>query len=118
MIVVSGVGLVTPLGSSRELTWRRLLAGETGIQSTPKGLEARVYDFSPNGARSRMGDFALLAGTEALTHAGLDQETIASLRIGCTVSQSKPVVQYEGENVFPPPPTLDASLLLSSFFGW
>ncbi len=89
-LVVSGVGLVTPLGASRELTWRRILDGETGIRSTLNGLEARVYDFSPNGARSRMGDFALLAANEALMQAGLHHDVRSSMRIGCAVSQSKP----------------------------
>jgi 3-oxoacyl-[acyl-carrier-protein] synthase II len=107
MIVVSGIGIVSPLGASREVTWRRLLDGETGIRVSPRGLEARVYDFSPNGARSRMGDFALLAAREALRQAGLDAATTARLRIGCAVSQSKPVME-----------PFDGALVMSQFFGW
>jgi 3-oxoacyl-[acyl-carrier-protein] synthase II len=141
-IVVTGVGLVTPLGASRDVTWRRVLAGETGIQVSPRGLEARIHDFSPNGARSRLGDFALLAAREALAQAGLAADA-KGMRIGCAVSQSKPILQSlrpmpesPAELSFRPVVTrthskrsdvissedndrgLDASLLLSNFFGW
>lgn len=110
-IFVSGVGIISPLGSSCEKTWQALLAGKTGIQKTSRGLEARIYDFSLNGARSRMGDFALLAAAEALKQSGLSTEEIRGENIGCAVSQSKPLI--EGRH-----PELDSTLLLSSFFGW
>lgn len=107
-IVVTGVGLVTPLGSSREKTWANLIDGKNGIAKTPEGLEARIYDFSPNGARSRMGDFAVLATGEALRHAGFNLDEIRGRNIGCAVSQSKPILMT----------TPDPALLLASFFGW
>ncbi len=50
-IVVTGIGLMTPLGLSRESTWTALIAGKTGICGGEKGLEACVQGFSPNGAR-------------------------------------------------------------------
>ena len=122
-IGVSGIGLVTPLGSSREKTWRALIDGRSAIQKTADGYEARIYDFSPNGARSRMGDFAILAAAEALRHAGIDPEDIRGSNIGCAVSQSKPIIHipaFEKTVPFPVRGTvgLDASLVLSSFFGW
>ncbi len=91
-IVVSGIGIVTPLGASREKTWTGLLNGKTAVQRTSAGLEARVFDFSLNGARSRMGDFALLAAEEALRDAGFDPTQLKGRNIGCAVSQSKPLV--------------------------
>lgn len=107
-IVVSGIGIVSPLANGREATWSRLLDGQTAIHKTTRGLEARVFDFSPNGARSRMGDFALLAAGEALAHAGISECLINSRTIGCAVSQSKPILSD----------SIDPTLLMSSFFGW
>ncbi len=106
-IVVSGIGLVTPLGASREKTWSALLAGKSGIHKGEAGWEARINDFSPNGARSRMGDFAILAAAEALRHAGFDLDHLRGANIGCAVSQSKPLLQ-----------SWDPTLVMSSFFGW
>ena len=45
-IVISGIGLVTALGSTREETWRRLVAGECGIKP--------VTLFDTEGYRSRI----------------------------------------------------------------
>lgn len=44
-VVVSGLGLMTPLGADRETTWRRLLAGERGIaRLTRRDLVPAVTD--------------------------------------------------------------------------
>ena len=45
-IVVTGVGLITALGTSREETWRRMLAGECGIRP--------LTVFESTGFRSRV----------------------------------------------------------------
>jgi 3-oxoacyl-[acyl-carrier-protein] synthase II len=91
-IGVSGIGLITPLGASREESWKNLIAGKTAIRETNEGLEARVIDFSSNGARSRMGDFALRAAKEALAHAGFLTGELRRFTIGCVIGQSKPVL--------------------------
>ena len=45
-VVVTGLGLVTPLASGVEATWRRLLAGESGIRPIkrfdPKDMPAKI----------------------------------------------------------------------------
>ena len=54
-VVVTGVGLVSPLGIGTELTWRRLLAGESGIgpitrfdaSDYPCRIVGEVHGFDP-----------------------------------------------------------------------
>jgi 3-oxoacyl-[acyl-carrier-protein] synthase II len=45
-VAITGIGLVTALGTSREETWRRLIAGECGVQP--------VTVFDTSGCRSRI----------------------------------------------------------------
>lgn len=111
-VVVSGVGLVTPLGVTRELTWKNILEGRTAIVKESHGLEAHVQNFSMNGAHSRTGDFAVMAASEALNHAGISSEFISTHEIGCAISQSKPILSGHAG------PALNPTLLLSSFFGF
>ncbi len=111
-VVVSGIGIVSPLGGTRDGTWTNLLAGRTGIHDSTEGLRARVINFSPNGARTRMGDFAIIAAAESLRQAGLTPEILKENTVGCAIGQSKPIlsdaVSFE----------LNPSLLLASFTGW
>ena len=56
-VVITGLGLVTPVGSGRETVWQALLAGQTGIgpvtsfdtTELPSHLGAEVKDFAPEG---------------------------------------------------------------------
>jgi len=106
-IVVTGIGLITPLGSSREATWQRLIEGETGIRAEKGALIARVRGVSANGAHSRAGDFVVLAAEEALVQSGVD---VQAREVGCAIGQSKPLFADDG--------AADAQLLLASFSGW
>jgi 3-oxoacyl-[acyl-carrier-protein] synthase II len=93
-VVVTGMGLISPLGSGVEINWRRLLNGESGIRALPvemvADLPAKIagvvpdrgdneeFGFDPNDIvpakdqrkMDRFILFALAAAQEALTMAG------------------------------------------------
>jgi len=97
-VAVTGVGLVTALGATREESWRRMLAGECGIRPATvfdtEGYRSRVaaevdIDAVDDGStplerrrRSRSDRIGLRAATEALTDAGLLDTGIDRARIG------------------------------------
>ncbi len=59
-IVVTGIGAVSPLGSGVELSWRRLLAGGSGLRSLPEWasvLPAKVAGVVPDKAEDAEGGF-------------------------------------------------------------
>jgi 3-oxoacyl-[acyl-carrier-protein] synthase II len=87
-VVVTGLGAVTPLGSSAPETWRAALAGESGIDwirsfdasGFPVRVAAEVKDFDATGVASpkeqrkldRNVLLALAAGKEAVESAGMN----------------------------------------------
>jgi len=97
-IAITGVGLVTALGASREDSWRRMLAGDCGIRPTTlfdtEGYRSRVagevdIDAVDNGStplqrrrRSRSDRIGLRAAAEALQDSGLLDTAVDRSRIG------------------------------------
>ena len=97
-VVITGMGVISPLGNSVEEMWERSLAGESGITALtaidPSGYPCRVagqvHDFEPahwmdrRTARrmARFSQFAIAAGKQAIAAADLDPEAMDSGRVG------------------------------------
>src|SRR5690242_20393254 len=90
-VVVTGLGVVTPLGHQLDEFWKRLVAGEGGIERitafdpTPFATQiaGQVRDFDPAPAfpspkeirrTDRYSMFGIFAGHQALIDSGLDLE--------------------------------------------
>src|SRR5580700_10110309 len=95
-IWVTGAGLVTALGTSTQVIWERLLAGERGLSRVDlfdvanqrAVIAGAVQGISlPERGRewSRTSAFALAAATEALAQAGLDTR---SSRVGIVIGST------------------------------
>ena len=101
-VVVTGLGIVSPVGNSVEEAWQNILAGKSGIAAVTKfdvstfpvkfAGEVKNFDItqyiSAKDAR-RMDDFihfGLAAGIQAVRDAGLDKENVVDLeRVGVAI---------------------------------
>jgi 3-oxoacyl-[acyl-carrier-protein] synthase II len=110
-IVVTGMGAVSPLGCGVELSWRRLLAGQSGLRPLPEwsqALPARIAGLVPDKVDDADGGFdpaqaaapkdqrkmdrfilfALLATAEAVAQAGWTPQGAAALERTATIIAS------------------------------
>ncbi|CAN7317593.1 beta-ketoacyl-ACP synthase II [Bosea sp. LjRoot237] len=111
-IVVTGLGVVSPLGCGAELAWQRLLAGRSGLRRLPDAiaetLPAKVAGVVPSKAEDNEGgfdpdvaiapkdqrkmdrfiQFALVAAKEALAQAGWQPQSEAERERTATVIAS------------------------------
>ncbi len=99
-VVVTGIGMLTPLGVGRERSWSALLAGENGIRRATIDdlselavtIAGEVPDFEPHAhldrkeARrmDRFTQLACAAADEAVAHAGLEVAEVAD-RVGVMI---------------------------------
>jgi 3-oxoacyl-(acyl-carrier-protein) synthase len=92
-VVVTGIGLVTPLGIGREKTWQAVVRGESAVLPDtvmPGTLSARVKGLDIPSPVRLLG-MSFLAAAEAVQDSGIDVRSLnAASRVGCTVSVSKP----------------------------
>ncbi len=103
-VVVTGLGVLSPLGLTAEESWRNALEGVSGVApitlfdssdwavkvaAEVKGFDpARLLD--PRSARrySRFEQFGLVAAREAITQAGLEVTEANAGRIGAIISSA------------------------------
>jgi len=100
-VVITGLGIVSPVGNSVELAWQNILAGKSGIgrvtrfdaATFPTQIAGEVKDFnigdylSPKEAR-RMDTFihyGMAAGIQAIKDAGLEAHPANAERIGVAI---------------------------------
>jgi len=98
-VVVTGMGIISPLANTREETWQAVLEGASGvgpitrfdpelfttrIAAEVKGFQAEDHiDKKDIKKLDLFSQYALAAGSEAWTHAGLDDFKIDQARSGC-----------------------------------
>jgi 3-oxoacyl-[acyl-carrier-protein] synthase II len=100
-VVITGIGVVSPIGTGKDVFWTRLLAGTSGIRpvssfdsaSFAAHIGAEVLDFDPKdhlvkqkpGDMGRASQMAIAAAREAIADARLDLNTINRARVGVSM---------------------------------
>ena len=101
-VVVTGLGLVTPIGNSVEATWTSLMAGRSGadrirkfdVEKFPVKFACEIKDFDPldyveKKEARKMGAFihyAIAAAQEAMNDSGLKVTDDVSEQVGTYIS--------------------------------
>lgn len=112
-VVITGMGVVSPVGIGVEAYWKSLLEGKSGIRTIthfdPTAFETRIngdvldYDplkyFNSKDSRnlSRFIQFGVVAANEAVAHAKLDVKAFDPYRIGVVVGSGIGSIQSAEE---------------------
>jgi len=100
-VVVTGVGLITPVGVDSATTWKNLVDGKSGIDTIQsfdsEGFESRIAgeipEFDPlerldrkaSRRLDRFAQFACVASLQAMDEAGLDMEKEDATRVAVLI---------------------------------
>ena len=103
-VVVTGMGVASPLGCSLVEFWEGLLAGHTGVGSLEGGIfsgmhtkigavvrdydESQYFDSKEARRMSRSSQLGLVAAKQAISHAKLDDGKVDRLEVGVLVGSS------------------------------
>jgi 3-oxoacyl-[acyl-carrier-protein] synthase II len=116
-VVITGIGVITPIGSGRQPFWDALLAGTSGIRPVasfdtalfPAHIGAEVQDFVPErylrrlnpATTGRASQLAAAAARMAVCDAGLDPEQLDVRRTGVSMgtTSGEPLYIEEYNNV-------------------
>src|SRR4051812_15968508 len=111
-VVITGMGWITPMGHDVETVWRRLLAGESGIERTtlfdastfPTTFGAEVKNFrladhlpqiEQHKDAGRNTQFALAACLQAWNAAGLDADKLDLDRVGIYLGSGEGSLDFD-----------------------
>ncbi|MGQ9682969.1 MAG: beta-ketoacyl-ACP synthase II [Anaerolineae bacterium] len=103
-VVITGMGMVTPLGPSVDATWRRLMAAETAVapvnefstEGFPTRIAAQAKEFDPTQyldvrevrRTARFTQLAVAATEQALQESSLNLETLDRRRVGLQIGSA------------------------------
>ena len=119
-VVVTGLGLITALGTGIEKSWAGIISGKTGVKTieafdtedTPVKVAGEVRDFNPETfgiekkeikKLARNTQFAIGAAKMALEDSGFTIDENNAERVGVIVSPRKAVSFTASERVKNPP---------------
>ena len=113
-VVVTGIGMVTPLGNTSDVTWKAIKAGQSGVteishydtQNNPTQISASVKDFHAadyiDGKDVKKLDpfihFAVAAASEAVADSGIALSDEEKLRAGVAVGAGIGGLQFIADN--------------------
>ena len=92
-VVITGIGLITSIGSTRETTWQSVQRGQShvrrlhGYQGLPDGMIlGATVDEIDRRERMRVFDLCEIASREALADANIDWPDVDRDRFGCSIN--------------------------------